>query len=110
MGVSEHGVRHLGHLHLVLRRRHLLHRRHDGGQRGRACLIQARQVKSFAFTLIAKSELISVAFLTLGLFTLGSGAGGHSPSKLSECSIVVFNVVLMPMIMLIIINILSNSI
>ena len=50
MGVSEHGVRHLGHLHLVLRRRHLLHRRHDGRQCRRTCLVEARKVTFFCIS------------------------------------------------------------
>ena len=48
MGVSEHGLRHLGHLHLVLRRRHLLHRRDDGGQRGWSRLFEAGEVTKYS--------------------------------------------------------------
>ena len=42
--LGEQRVQRVGHVHLVLRRLDLLHRRHDGRQRCRCRLLQARQV------------------------------------------------------------------
>ena len=42
--LGEQRVQRVGHVHLVLRRLDLLHRRHDGRQRCRRRLLQARQV------------------------------------------------------------------
>ena len=42
--LGEQRVQRVGHVHLVLRRLDLLHRRHDGRKRCRCRLLQARQV------------------------------------------------------------------
>ena len=99
--LGEKRVQRVGHVHLVLRRLDLLHRRHDGRQRCRCRLLQARQVVKikgrrlliivFIFDILFRKGglLLNNILVVIGAVLMGTAkaAGSYHMLILGRCNV-----------------------